>query len=124
MTKIIYHNEKEIEEDDLSLNLLEISIKHGIPHASSCGGTAHCSTCRIRIIDGIAHTEPRTSQEIITSKIKGFPDDIRLACQTKITGPVVIDRLVKDDKNIRKAMFESVEYLGRQKQVAVLFCDI
>lgn len=124
MAKINYLNEKVIDENNLSLNLLEISQKHGIRHASSCGGTAHCTTCRVKIIDGIDNTEPRNSKELITSRLKGFPDEIRLACQTKITGPVTIERLVKDDRNIRKAMFESVDYLGRQTNIAVLFCDI
>jgi adenylate cyclase len=46
--------------------LLEISRMHGIPHASVCGGRARCSTCRVRIDDGIGELVAPTYPEAIT----------------------------------------------------------
>ena len=34
MARIVYQQEAVFEEDDLSLSVLEISRKHGIPHVS------------------------------------------------------------------------------------------
>ncbi|MFT4729002.1 MAG: ferredoxin [Granulosicoccus sp.] len=33
--------------------LLDISRIHGIPHASVCGGRARCSTCSVRVMEGL-----------------------------------------------------------------------
>ena len=35
--------------------VLETLRAYGIPHASVCGGRARCTTCRIRVVDGLAH---------------------------------------------------------------------
>ena len=40
MARINFQNDIEIEEDDLTLSLLEIALKHGIPHMHICGGNA------------------------------------------------------------------------------------
>ena len=40
------------------LSLLEISRLNNIPHASVCGGRARCSTCRVRVVEGLADQPP------------------------------------------------------------------
>jgi len=58
----------------------------------------------------------------------GFPDDIRLACQTRISGAIKIRRLVVDalDTQIIRDQLASHDEnpLGREKDVAVLFADL
>ena len=124
MTKITYHKETVVEETDLSLTLLQISLKHGIPHINSCGGTACCTTCRVKVLEGFENLHTRNIEEEKLARKKGFSHDIRLACQTKIKGPVTIKRLIQDDKNINLDMIHSMEDHIRQKNIAVLFCDI
>ena len=36
--------------------VLETLRANGIPHASVCGGRARCTTCRIRVVNGLAAT--------------------------------------------------------------------
>jgi adenylate cyclase len=40
--------------------ILEASLRAGIPHAHACGGRAHCSTCRVWILEGLAHCSERS----------------------------------------------------------------
>lgn len=123
MTLLTYEHEQSIEEDDLSLSLLDISLKHGLPHAHACGGNARCSTCRVIVIGGHENVLPRNGQESELARKKGFSDNIRLACQTRITGPVRLRRLVLDESDIRLALGDK-QSSGCEQKLAVLFCDL
>ena len=63
MTRINYEDGSVVDEDDAALTLLQISLKHGVPHVHDCGGHARCSTCRVMIHDGLANVLPRTDDE-------------------------------------------------------------
>ena len=123
MPKINFQNDAIIEEDDLSLSLLEIALKHGIPHMHICGGNARCSTCRIVIKQGLENILPRNEIEQRLAEKKGMDDCIRLACQTHIKGAVTLRRLVIDDldADITKHQQDDV---GREQPLAILFSDI
>lgn len=114
MAKITYQNETTIEEEDLDLTLLQISLKHGIPHTHACGGHARCSTCRVIILENGDHLYPRNDAEQALSTKKGLEHNIRLACQTKISGSVSLRRLVIDDKDI--ALVDVIHILNRYFQ--------
>ena len=43
--------------------ILEISRRFAIPHASVCGGRGRCSTCRVRITEGIDGLAPASADE-------------------------------------------------------------
>ena len=123
MARIIYGNEKVVEENDLDLTLLEISLKHNIPHVHTCGGKARCSTCRVIILESEENVLPRNEKEHVISSRKGFADNIRLACQTKVCGSVKIRRLVLDEYDIKLSVSDS-KFTGREKNIVVMFCDI
>src|SRR5882757_3024847 len=106
MTCIHYEDGTVVDEDDAALTLLQISLKHGIPHVHACGGHARCSTCRVMIHDGLANTLPRNEAEQHLASLKGLEPNVRLACQTHVVGPVRIRRLVLDDKDIQIAVAE------------------
>lgn len=63
--------------------LLEASRSAGVPHASVCGGRGRCSTCRVRIVDGLETLPAATGAEAITLDSIEAPRNIRLACQIK-----------------------------------------
>jgi ferredoxin/hemoglobin-like flavoprotein len=81
--------------------LLEAALEAGIPHTHECGGNARCSTCRILVIKGRENLSARESAELKLAQRFGFGDDIRLACQTKVSGPVTLRRLIIDSADIR-----------------------
>jgi adenylate cyclase len=124
MPKITYHHECTVEEEDLSLSLLDVSLKNGIPHTHVCGGKARCSTCRVMVVDNPDHLKPRTEAERVLATRKGFDDSIRLACQAGLCGDVTIRRLVVDETDTELTINENPLAMGREAQVAVLFSDV
>ncbi len=123
MARINFQNDAVIEEDDLTLSLLEIALKHGIPHIHICGGNARCSTCRVIIRQGLENILPRNEIEQKLAEKKGMEDSIRLACQTRIKGPVTLRRLVIDDLDADLAR-DQQDRAGREQLLAILFSDI
>lgn len=124
MAEIIYENEGTIEEADLNLNLLQISLKHKIPHVHACGGNGKCSTCRVMILEYAGNVLPRGDNEQKIASRKGLEENIRLACQTHINGPVKLRRLVLDDEDTIEASAYEGRSTGREQKLAILFSDI
>jgi adenylate cyclase len=64
-------------------SILEAVRDAGLPHASVCGGRARCTTCRVRISDGLAFLAPPERQEAQALARIDAPPNVRLACQTR-----------------------------------------
>src|SRR5207237_1147103 len=47
----------------VGFSVLEASRVAGIPHASVCGGRGRCSTCRVRVVRGLAALPPASEAE-------------------------------------------------------------
>ena len=124
MTTVELDRDKIIEVNDLGLTLLQISLGAGVPHASACGGNARCSTCRVRVLQHLENLQPRNDKETRLAVAKGFSDDIRLACQTRITGSVKVRRLVIDEEDQHLAQEGTAGTIGKDQTLAVLFSDI
>jgi len=105
--------------------ILQAVLAFGIPHTHVCGGLARCSTCRILITDGLEYCSLPTAYEQVLAIKLGFPKNIRLACQTKISGDVSLRRMVLDNEDIElvenQMMLGSI---GEEKNMAVLFADL
>ncbi|HUP07849.1 MAG TPA: 2Fe-2S iron-sulfur cluster-binding protein [Caldimonas sp.] len=78
--------------------VLEASRSHGVPHLSACGGRARCSTCRVRILDGLLHCPPAAGDERRTLERIRAPQDVRLACQLRPTGDVAIEPVLAAER--------------------------
>src|SRR5205823_4431996 len=63
--------------------ILEGSRQAGIPHASVCGGRGRCSTCRVRIVAGLADLPLASLTEQRVLARVGAAPDVRLACQVR-----------------------------------------
>lgn len=101
--------------------LLEISRANGVPHLSTCGGKARCSTCRVRVDIGSQWLGPPGEAEQMLLKRIGAPADVRLACQIRPMGPLTVTRLLKPENNSR-APAPAAE--GVDREAAILFVDI
>ncbi len=109
--------------------ILVASLKAGIPHAHACGGQGRCSTCRVIVTAGLENCEPRQPIEQELATQLGFPDPVRLACQTHIQQQVELVRPVIDaiDHEIIKIEViggSCVRQIGEEKTIALLFADI
>jgi len=124
MAKITFEHDTAVEEDELGLSLLDIALKHRIPHMHVCGGHARCSTCRVIVCEGADNVLPRNVEEQALADKKGLEDNIRLACQARVKGAVTVRRLVLDDRDVDLVMQGEQQTTGWEQGVAILFSDI
>ena len=120
-----FEGEKDVKTTS-SVTILTASLGAGIPHTHVCGGRARCSTCRVLISKGLDPLQAEKCRRGQPCAREGFFDEVRLACQTTITGDVDIRRLVLDDADIQSAIQEGRKDAGegREVEVSVLFCDV
>jgi len=109
--------------------ILDASLAVGIPHYHVCGGKARCSTCRVVVQEGGEHlSHPNKAEQILRRK-KKFPENVRLACQTKgISNDVKIQRIIRDETDLDLYVYgnhcENLQTVGEEKQMALFFLDI
>jgi adenylate cyclase len=78
----------------------------------------------VLILEGQENCLPRNQVEARLARLKGLPADIRLACQTRVTGPIRARRLVFDADDAAQAMLGRETSTGREMKLAVLFSDL
>jgi adenylate cyclase len=110
-------------------SILDASLSAGIPHFHACGGNAKCSTCRVLILEGDGHlTRPNQKESFLKNQMH-FPRNVRLACQTHVSGNrVKLKRIIQDETDIGlyvgSAAGDSTQQLGEEMEMALLFLDI
>ncbi len=124
MATVQFDGGVSVSEDDLDKTLLQISLDHGVPHTHACGGIGRCSTCRVLILDGKDYVAPQERLEADMACQKGLSPEVRLACQTRITGDVTVRRLVHDEIDQSMAVDQTGMEPAREMDLAILFCDI
>jgi adenylate cyclase len=103
--------------------ILDASRFAGIPHASVCGGRGRCSTCRVRVVDGLRDLPPPSEAERrVLARVAAAPD-VRLACQTRPTRNVAVEPLLAPSVVPAEAFATDVRQ-GREQELAVLFADL
>ena len=103
--------------------ILDASRFAGTPHASVCGGRGRCSTCRVRVVDGLRDLPPPSEAERrVLARVAAAPD-VRLACQTRPTRNVAVEPLLAPSVVPAEAFATDVRQ-GREQELAVLFADL
>lgn len=103
--------------------VLETLRANAIPHASVCGGRARCTTCRIRVSNGLAALPAAVGLEAAALARIGAPKGVRLACQVRPAADIAVTPLLSADA-------EAVDGLvrggmeGSERQIAVVFVDL
>ncbi len=88
MAKISFENEAEIEERDLELSLLEISLKHDIPHMQDTGKMCmHAVTAALQMEEALERVNCYLKQnfdeqveigQVVKTQLKGKSGDYLL----------------------------------------------
>ena len=116
---------EEIHADE---TILDVAQRASVPLTHVCQGDSRCSTCRVQIIKGIEHVSPRSGPENEIARRMGFGQEIRLACQIKVSGDITVRRLVLDEEDIETTSLLIREAnsapIGFEKEVLILFADI
>jgi len=103
--------------------LLEIIRAHSIPHASLCGGRGRCTTCRVRVDEGLYGLEKPSALEQFALDRIGAAPNVRLACQLRPVLPIKIAPLLPPDLQVDSEWSEG-GVSGEERDVVALFVDL
>jgi len=104
--------------------ILEASRGAGIPHASICGGRGRCSTCRVRIGEGLDSLVPPDEAECKVLARIGAAGNVRLACQTRPATDLEVTPLLPPTASPAAAGARPGYMQGEEREVAILFADL
>lgn len=103
--------------------VLETLRANGIAHASVCGGRARCTTCRIRVTQGLAGLpEPLGLEATALARI-GANEGVRLACQLRPTSDIAVLPLLTADATATYGLIRAGAE-GSERQLTVMFIDL
>ncbi len=120
---VVYPDGRRVEIQ-AGTTILEASRIAGIPHASVCGGRGRCSTCRVRISEGLDRLPPASDQERKVLERVGAPPNVRLACQTRPASAVAVVPVLPPTATTRDAQPRPGYLQGHEEEIAVLFADL
>lgn len=104
--------------------ILEASRIGNIPHASICGGRGRCSTCRVRVDQGLDGLKPPGEREKHVLKLIDAEPNVRLACQMECTGSISVTRLLPPDITATIARRSGKYTTGKEITLVVMFADL
>ncbi|HYR36845.1 MAG TPA: adenylate/guanylate cyclase domain-containing protein [Burkholderiales bacterium] len=104
-------------------SILEAVRDAGLPHASVCGGRARCTTCRVRISEGLAALAPPARVEAQALARVEAPPNVRLACQTRPSGDVTVIPLLPPGVDAASAGRRGAAR-ERERGVVAMFVDL
>ena len=108
----------------MGTTVLEASGQHKIPHASVCGGRGRCSTCRVRIGQGLLALPSPSADEAVVLKRISAADDVRLACQIRPTQDIAVVPLLPPIITSSLVGPELDFIQGQERDIVVLFADL
>jgi ferredoxin len=71
-------------------NLLDAILRTGMALGQACDGIALCGFCRVRILEGAENLTPIGEEERKILAAEHADDEERLACCTRVHGPVAV----------------------------------
>jgi len=100
MPVVTFYNEHRAHEVEAGTNLRETMLRlgvtpyHGLSMATNCRGHNFCGTCAVEIVEGKG-ASPRSQDEEATlvgtlAIAKVVDKNMRLSCQTIVTGDMVV----------------------------------
>jgi adenylate cyclase len=119
----IHHASGRVVSAHTGSSILEALRDAGVAHASVCGGRARCTTCRVRVAEGLqALGAPAALEAEALRRIDAAPN-VRLACQTRPSADVWVTPLVSADANPEAARRPG-GVQGSERQVVAMFVDL
>ena len=106
-------------------SVLEASRIGQMAHVAICGGRGRCSTCRVRVTQGLERLPAPSAQERATLGRSSAAPDVRLACQLRPThdlsvAPLFTEPPARADGPPPPRLASS----SHERELAVLFCDL
>jgi adenylate cyclase len=121
--QITYPDDREVQAPR-NFSVLEASRLAGIPHASVCGGRGRCSTCRIRVSQGLSSLPPPSPGELKVLQRIGAAPNVRLACQLRPSTNLSVTPLLPATAQASDGYAQPSYLAGQERMIAVMFADI
>ncbi len=102
-TSIIFNKIGRFEVE-AGTTILEAAQQFGLFLPHECGGQAQCTSCRVAILAGENNCSAMQEPEQKLLHAGHFKPPIRLACQTRISGPVRAQILLRDEFDLQLAL--------------------
>src|SRR6266540_2267722 len=122
-TYLLRHASGRIIVAPIGQTILEAVRDAGLPHASVCGGRARCTTCRVRINEGLAALAPPSQMEAQALARVDAPPNVRLACQTRPARDVSVTPLLPAGADAAAARRPDAPQ-GRERPVVAMIVDL
>lgn len=108
-TSIIYHKTGRFEVET-GITILEASKRLGLFHANDCGGRGECTSCMAWILAGEQNCSPMEEPETRILAARHLRPPIRLACTTKILGPIRLQILVREENEVAALVSDPAQF--------------
>src|SRR6266850_7642289 len=119
----LHHSSGRVISAPIGRSILEAVRDAGLPHASVCGGRARCTTCRVRISEGLAALAAPERHEAQALARIDAPPNVRLACQTRPRGDVTVIPLLPPGVDAASAGRRGAAR-ERERGVVAMFVDL
>ena len=122
-TYLLRHASGRVITAPIGRSILEAIRDVGLPHASVCGGRARCTTCRVRISEGLAALHPPGAMEAQALARIEAPPNVRLACQTRPRQDISVIPLLPPAADAASARRPGTAR-ERERPVVAMFVDL
>ncbi|WP_242539925.1 adenylate/guanylate cyclase domain-containing protein [Trinickia mobilis] len=108
----------------LGFSVLEASRMAGVPHASSCGGRARCTLCRVRVLSNVPLPAPAEPERRVLERLGADSQTVRLACQLRPTHDLSVWPLVPPGASTAFLQRRQRDLMPQERFAAFMFVDM
>ncbi|AXW62117.1 adenylate/guanylate cyclase domain-containing protein [Ralstonia solanacearum] len=105
-------------------SVLEASRLAGIPHASTCGGRARCTLCRVRVLSDEQLPSPAGAERRVLERLGADPQTLRLACQLRPAHDLSVWPLVPPAASSAFLQRRQQDVMPQERFAAFMFVDM
>jgi adenylate cyclase len=108
----------------LGFSVLEASRMAGVPHASTCGGRARCTLCRVRVLSDVPLPAPAEAERRVLERLGVDSQTVRLACQLRPTHDLSVWPLVPPAASMAFLQRRQRDVMPQERFAAFMFVDM
>ncbi|WP_432261849.1 adenylate/guanylate cyclase domain-containing protein [Cupriavidus sp. TMH.W2] len=108
----------------LGFSVLEASRMAGVPHASTCGGRARCTLCRVRVLSDVPLPAPAEAERRVLERLGADSQTVRLACQLRPTHDLCVWPLVPPAASAAFLQRRQRDVMPQERFAAFMFVDM
>jgi len=108
----------------LGFSVLEASRMAGVPLASTCGGRARCTLCRVRVLSDVPLSPPAEAERRVLERLGADSQTVRLACQLRPTHDLSVWPLVPPAASTAFLQRRQWDVMPHEQFAAFMFVDM